>query len=176
MSDESQIKVLSGVLILLCLALLWCWYNKKNKDKFTSNVRKPSYYDKIAYIAPARPDQSEGFKIKGMNDITNMGARNTHVMEKAKGHDLTKTRWMTDGQIGPKGSNAIGVDGFLAKYASDVEDDVSRMYGGVKLPAEVVTPDKAVVPMRSGSLSGDMIRLTEFEPIYGNSTAKNVSI
>lgn len=170
MSNESQIQILSAVLIVLCLVLLWCWYNKKNKHASVVDYSRSgfsgNYYDKIAYAAPARP---VGFKTKGLNDIVNKGVRHTHVMKKALQHDNVKAKWMTDGQIHSDGSKAIQTDGFLAKYASDSDGD---MYGSVRLPAEVVTPDKPVVPMRSGSLSGDMIRLTEFEPIYGNSSGK----
>lgn len=181
--QNNNLQIVSGVLIVLSIVLLYCWWVKKcNNDCNKSYMRgSPLYTQGPMYGQPVdwnKLSHKEGMlnfgelgkfdsvvdvmnkmpKVESMQDMTN-NMTNRHY--KMNTYDVVNHRWSSDANVAEPliGSGRTG------------END------NLVLGSDIITPSKPVLDHHDRSLSADQILMTDYTSQWGtNQMPTNVSI
>lgn len=170
MNDEELRTYLSGGLILLCLLLLWCWYNKQNNTPQNYRSRFTNKYN-YGYLRPAegmtsgRPSDLQFKKPSNMNDRENYVVNRHPLTNSLAAEDSMKARWNVDTFVPGSSIELDGTSGKLEdrdNYARNRRKADERVVDGVE--SAYRARDN---PGQFNSLSNEILAKTDFTPSYG---------
>lgn len=177
----TQTEYLAGFLAVACLALLWCWYQKKqDADKYEGMVRKQDlpglrmregmtmkYEDKVQMNMPGLRMAGAGYVRPGiegldtgsagtLNDANN--SANPAGVAAANAYQvppMVEAKWNVDSDIQ-----------IPLRAATNKDVDRQMLEWGGEIPG-VDTRGLSRCDMNSVSLGGQILTKTDYEPQYG---------
>lgn len=188
-SDPEKLQMLSGALIVLSLALLFCWYSKQRSyfsgsDKYGTfralegmgmDIDQLGLMNKKArrgYLPDLQMSNNSGFDPtrQSLHDMVNPGVQ-FHVPQRMRDKIRhTNMLWSSEAFVASPEDMAVGDADSM--YAMNNEDIQMLNKGGVVIPSEIVTPLKTDVGDMSdcNSVSTSVMQLqnTDYMPQYGS--------
>ena len=183
-TEPEKLQLLGGALIVLSLALLFCWYSKQRSafanDRYGSfgtleglDVGQLGLMNKQANRAylPGLNFKKAGFDNSraSLHDMVNPGVQ-FHLPANVKGKvDQTAMRWSADAFVGSS-DPAVATNYNDADYLMNNSDVAVLNKGGVVIPAEIITPGRPEDAQDCGSLSTSAMQLqnSDYMPQYGS--------
>lgn len=160
--DEKNLNTLGGVLIILSLVLLWCWYGKK-KDNMSNRygdfglrgfTRSPPL-NTAKYLPDMQLEPNvDGMRVKSMHDMSvDLSQMRRHLPihdDSSKMDQMVDVKWNID---------------------SAVNDPLDRpQQHVVKLPDEIITPAKSqdeLLYNRAASVGAAVMSMSDYAPQFG---------
>jgi hypothetical protein len=188
LEETTRLKLLGGVLIVLSVALLYCWCSKQRKN---SNMYvKPRWVDGMSNdkLNSMQPHSLSELYYKSKPDTDSMHDRENFVMNR---HPPTKTqlrndisglRWSTESMVG---SNTAVDSVYLSGYPTYSDSDTDSNGRSLTRQQEIVggdvmTPLKPLGRVDCSTLSYDILTKTnygpEYEPEYATGAVSNTSV
>jgi hypothetical protein len=185
-TDPEKLQLLGGALIVLSLALLFCWYSKQRSafrsDRYGSfgtlegldagQIGLMTAQEKRAYLPGLNFKQAGSDNSRAsLHDMVNPGVQ-FHLPANMKGKvDQTAMRWSADAFVGSADNAMAATNRYNdANYLMNNSDIAALNKGGVVIPSEVITPARPEDALDCGSLSTSAMQLqnSDYMPQYGS--------
>ncbi len=157
--DEKNLNILGGVLIVLSLDLVWCWYSKKRVNGMVGR-----YGDFSIRGMTNRPKLDTAKYLPGLN-IENMRVKSMHDLDT----DLTQTRrHLPVHEDHRLMDNIVDSKWLIDGHVNDPLNNPNQHL--VKMPDEIMTPFKSqdeLLQNRVESVGAAVMTLTDYGPQYG---------
>lgn len=188
-NEKDNLQLLGAALIVLSLALLYCWYKKQNKTR----GRGHSWYEGMGNsYADNVPSKFEGLRSKNvpglsfaepksMHDLEGLAVNRNPPSDQELRSNVTGLRWAVDGMDTVDTSAMFESDTYeKARFASYMNKsgnhasgiDLERFYEDIDnnrpISGDVVTPFKPLQGSSCKSHSGDQLTMTEAGVNYGS--------
>lgn len=176
--DTDNLQLMGGALIVLSLALLYCWWSKQSKQNgcgrryegFKSYIK-----DHTSKFEGARSKYTPGLtfntdKQASMHDLEGMAVNRNPLTDQQKRSQVTGLRWQVEGM-----ENVDMTDMFDRSYDDArglVQNSSSSEYGNVRGPnrplsADILTPMKPNPGSTCASHSLDQLIMTDRAETFG---------
>ena len=173
--EANRLRLLSSVLIVLCILLLYCYWNKNNEgrryDRFTP-LQQDVHYGGMKYtdgMTSKQLDSLPGMKLSardGMNDKENNLVNRHHPTTAQMRSNLTGLRW--ESEVFTPGGSITENKSHYTTYEDSVLDDMGAAIRAQQITgADVLTPLKPGTRIKVNSHGGDILKLTDYRPMYG---------
>jgi len=154
-----QEELLGGVLIIVGLVLLYCWYKKGKPDYY--HTRANSNTKAAASTTPTAGTKSEGYigslkfgdnyQVGSLHDLENYSVNRHYGVDPSA--TTPNIRWKADGMVG---TNELELRG--GSY-----DDLMRR--SLTVSGDILTPlNREIVESKPYSVGGNILAMTDYHP------------
>lgn len=180
-NESDNLQLLGGALIVLSLALLYCWYKNSN-NQYSLFEGMTTYADKQRSRFEGMSGQKARTTASGgsMHDQEGLTVNRNPPSEQQRRANVTGLRWAVEGMHTPDQSAMFDRDNYEAYRIMLSRDptgtkwsmeDINEFYentgGNRPVSGDVLTPFKPLPLSNCNSHSGDQMTMTESGMNYG---------
>lgn len=180
--DAQNLQYVGGALIVLSLALLYCWWGKNNSNQYErlTPLRDQGTYGSFRTVEgmtakqrASLPELSDNLaNVKSMNDRENYSPNRHLPTSKQMRTNVTGMLWQTEAFTPGNSTEDPKSELMHSGYDDDADVNILMQRQQELVDDEVVTPLKPGEAIKLNSLSGDILQLTDYAPQYGPSMGR----